>query len=409
MRFMIETLLALAAGLLGGVLLGWLFASRSALKERTQAADRLLQSERLLAAKEAQLEAERQAQGEKLKLLEEARERMKLEFSQIANALFEEKGKRFGEENEKRMESFLKPFREQVTLFEKRVRESYENEARERFSLAKEIGQLKNLNERLSEDARNLTHALKGQSKTQGIWGEMVLERLLEDSGLTKGREYETQASFRAEEGLFRPDAIVHLPEGKDVVIDAKVSLVAYERYMSAEEDKNRQEALAAHAASVRAHVAGLSKKGYENLPGIKTLDFVVLFIPVEGAFLLALQADAGLFKNAYEKGVLLTGPSTLLLTLRIIENIWRREDQSRNAQEIAQKAGDLYDKFVSFAEDLQKIGSDIDRARATYDQAWNRFSGGRGNLVRRAQELKTLGVKSKKELSSVTSVTDEP
>lgn len=399
---MLEIILALIAGLLGGILLGWLAASGQGRRERAVLTDRLVQSERQLAAAQTQLIERQQSQEEKLKLLEETKERLKLEFSQVANALFEEKGKRFGEESEKRLESFLKPFREQVALFEKKVSEAYSNEAKERFSLTKEIGQLKNLNERLSEDAQNLARALKGQSKTQGIWGEMVLEKLLEDSGLVKGREYETQAGFRGEAGLMRPDAVVHLPEGKDVIIDAKVSLNAYERYMSAENEAAREEALKAHVASVQAHVTGLGKKSYETLPGIRTLDFTVLFVPIEGAYLMAVQGDPALFKNAYDKGVLMTGPSTLLLTLRIIENIWRREDQSRNAQEIAKKAGDLYDKFVGFTEDLQKVGTDLERTRATYDRAWSRFAMGQGNLMRKAQELRTLGVKSKKELPFV-------
>ncbi len=349
---------------------------------------------------ETRLEDERKNAEEKLALLQEAREQLKMEFQNVANKIFEDKSQKFTDQNRENIEGVLKPMREQLLEFKKKVEDVYDKESKDRVSLLNEIMHLKTLNERISEDALNLTNALKGQSKTRGSWGEMILERVLEESGLQKGREYEVQAMYASEEGQRRhPDVIVHLPEGKDIVIDSKVSLTAYEKYCSADSEDKREKRLKEHILSIRTHVKALSEKRYEELEGIRTLDFVLMFLPVEGAFWTAIEAEQGLFNEAFDRNIMLVSPSTLLATLRIINNIWRYEDQNKNALIIAKKAGDLYDKFVGFVEALDDVGQKIDKARESYRTARNRLTEGRGNLVRRSIELRQLGVKAQKEL----------
>jgi len=349
---------------------------------------------------ETRLEDERKNAAEKLSLLQEARDQLKLEFQNVANKIFEDKSLKFTEQNKVNMESVLKPMREQLSDFRKKVEDVYDKESKERVSLLTEIIHLKSLNERISEDAINLTNALKGQSKTRGSWGEMILERVLEESGLHKGREYEVQGMYANEEGQRRhPDVIVHLPEGKDIVIDSKVSLTAYEKYCSAATDEKREKRLKEHVISIRTHIKELSNKRYEELEGITTLDFVLMFLPIEGAFWTAIESEQGLFNEAFDKNIMLVSPSTLLATLRIINNIWRYEDQNKNAQIIAKKAGDLYDKFVGFIEALEDVGQKIGKAQESYETAYKRLYDGRGNLIRRTEELRQLGVKSQKEL----------
>jgi len=346
------------------------------------------------------LEDERRNTEEKLALLQEAREQLKIEFQNVANRIFEDKSQKFTEQNRDNIEGVLKPMREQLSDFKKKVEDVYDKESKDRISLLTEIIHLKTLNERISEDAVNLTNALKGQSKTRGAWGEMILERVLEESGLQKGREYEVQSMYASEEGQRRhPDVIVHLPEGKDIVIDSKVSLAAYEKYCAAETEEKRDKRLKEHIISVRTHIKALSEKRYEELEGIRTLDFVLMFLPIEGAFWTAIESEQGLFNEAFGKNIMLVSPSTLLATLRIINNIWRYEDQNRNAMIIAKKAGDLYDKFVGFVEVLDDVGQKIGKAQESYHTARNRLTEGRGNLVRRSEELRQLGVKAQKEL----------
>ncbi len=353
-----------------------------------------------IAGLETRLVEERKRAEEKLVLLVEARDQLKIQFQNLAQEIFEEKGKKFTEQNRTNIDGVLKPVREQLAEFKKRIEDVYEKESRDRVSLFHEIGALKALNQRISEDAINLTNALKGQSKTQGIWGEVILERILEESGLRKGREYESQGSFAGEQGRqARPDVVVHLPDDKDVVIDSKVSLVAYERFSSAGNEEERQQHLKAHVASIRAHVKGLSDKNYGDLAGVRSLDFVLMFLPIEGAFMAAIDSDAALFNEAFSKNILLVSPTTLLATLRTIQNIWRYEYQNRNAVEIAGKAASLYDKFVGFVESLEEIGHRIGQARDAYDTARNRLVSGRGNLVRQVQDLELLGVKARKSL----------
>jgi DNA recombination protein RmuC len=349
---------------------------------------------------ETRLEDERRNTEEKLALLQEAREQLKMEFQNVANKIFEDKSQKFTDQNRENIEGVLKPMREQLLDFKKKVEDVYDKESKDRISLLNEIVHLKTLNERISEDAVNLTNALKGQSKTRGSWGEMILERVLEESGLQKGREYEVQAMYAGEAGQRRhPDVIVHLPEGKDIVIDSKVSLTAYEKYCTADTEEKREKRLKEHLLSIRTHIKTLSEKRYEELEGIKTLDFVLMFLPIEGAFWTAIESEQGLFNEAFDKNIMLVSPSTLLATLRIINNIWRYEDQNKNALVIAKKAGDLYDKFVGFVEALDEVGQKIDKARESYHTARNRLTDGRGNLIRRSLELRQLGVKAQKEL----------
>jgi len=366
--------------------------------------DKAKQENSLLQAKlselETRLEDERRNAEEKLALLQEAREQLKMEFQNVANKIFEDKSQKFTDQNRENIEGVLKPMREQLLEFKKKVEDVYDKESKDRVSLLNEIIHLKSLNERISEDALNLTNALKGQSKTRGSWGEMILERVLEESGLQKGREYEVQAMYASEEGQRRhPDVIVHLPEGKDIVIDSKVSLTAYEKYCSADTEEKRDKRLKEHIISIRTHIKMLSEKRYEELEGIRTLDFVLMFLPVEGAFWTAIESEQGLFNEAFDRNIMLVSPSTLLATLRIINNIWRYEDQNKNALVIAKKAGDLYDKFVGFVEVLDDVGQKLDKARESYLTARNRLTDGRGNLVKRSMELRQLGVKAQKEL----------
>jgi DNA recombination protein RmuC len=349
---------------------------------------------------DTRLEDERKNGEEKLILLQEARDQLKLEFQNVANKIFEDKSQKFTAQNKENIEGVLKPMREQLVDFKKKVEDVYDKESKDRVSLLTEIIHLKSLNERISEDAINLTNALKGQSKTRGSWGEMILERVLEESGLHKGREYEVQVMYASDEGQRRhPDVIVHLPEGKDIVIDSKVSLTAYEKYCSADTDEKREKRLKEHLISIRTHIKDLSEKRYEELEGITTLDFVLMFLPIEGAFWTAIESEQGLFNEAFNKNIMLVSPSTLLATLRIINNIWRYEDQNKNAMIIAKKAGDLYGKFVGFVEALEDVGQKIGKAQESYKTARDRLSKGKGNLVRRTEELKQLGVKAQKEL----------
>ncbi|MDP1785173.1 MAG: DNA recombination protein RmuC, partial [Sulfuricurvum sp.] len=290
---------------------------------------------------------------EKIRLLDEAKVQMKTQFEHLATQIFEQKSKTFDEAHTKGLDLLLKPFREQITQFSKQSEDRFLHDAKERQSIKDEIVRLKSLNERLSEDAINLTNALKGENKTQGNWGEIVLERILEESGLREGHEYEIQSTLSDGEGkIYRPDVIVHLPQNKDIIIDSKVSLVAYEAFVRAEDDASRAHSLKQHLLSIHGHIKGLSQKRYEQLNGVKTLDFVLLFMPIEGAFLLALEKDNTFFKTAYEQNIVVVSPSTLLVTLRTIEHIWRSEYQERNAKEIAASAEALYEKLVAFVED---------------------------------------------------------
>ena len=350
------------------------------------------------------LEEERRQAEKSLRELKEAKETMQKEFKVLAAQIMEENSRRFGDLSKERVEAVLKPLQMQVTEFRKRVEQVHTEETKNVSTLLNEIKHLKELNMKISEDAVNLTKALRGESKTQGIWGEMVLERVLEASGLREGEEYEREVSLKdAESRRFRPDVVVHLPDDRDIVIDAKTSLVAYERYVSAETDEEKKRYEAEHLAAVRAHVERLSDKSYTRLEGVNTLDFIFMFMPIEGALMLALQSDPTLYDRAFAKHIVLVSPTTLLVALRAVENTWRHDRQNRNALKIAEQAGNLYDKFVGFARDLEKLGSQIETVRKTYDGAWSKLTSGRGNLVRQVETLRELGAKASKQMPKKT------
>ncbi|WP_323669384.1 DNA recombination protein RmuC [Aliarcobacter butzleri] len=333
---------------------------------------------------------------EKINFLENNKQQMKLEFENLANKLFDEKEKK----STTNLTFVLSSFKEQLDSFSKRVNDIYNDETKQRSSLLTEIKNLKELNNQISNDAINLTKALKGQNKTQGDWGEMILSSILDQTGLREGKEYTIQGSFTSAEGKrLRPDVIVHLPSNKDIVIDSKVSLNAYINYSKAENEDEKQQASKELVKSITSHIKDLSSKSYENIDGVRTLDFVLMFIPIEGAFLLATSSDDNLFKLAFDNNIMLVSPSTLYVTLRTIENIWRNEHQNENAQLISKKAADLYDKFVAFVGDIEDIGINITRTQKAYDGAMNKLSSGNGNLIRRTEEFLELGVKPKKQL----------
>ncbi|EKF75196.1 hypothetical protein A11A3_04430 [Alcanivorax hongdengensis A-11-3] len=357
---------------------------------------------RQLAAEKARLEERVAGQQEKLAFSEHSRAQLKQEFENLSARIFEQRGKQLQEQQQQGLDGLLKPFREQLADFRRRVDQIHSDETRAQASLIEQLGQLKSLNQQMHEDARNLTDALKGQVKTQGNWGEMILERVLESSGLTRGREYDTQVNLKDEDGQRRlPDAIVHLPEGKDVVIDAKVSLVAYERLSSAEGPEERDQALRDHLLSLRSHIKGLDAKDYSGLAGIRSLDFVLLFIPVEGAFMTAMEQDASLYTDAFERNIVLVSPTTLLVTLRTIQNIWRYEYQNRNALDIADRAGKICDQVSLVAESMDDVGDKIDKAQQAWQLTYNRLSRGRGNLLGQAHKLQDLGAKARRNLPS--------
>jgi len=337
---------------------------------------------------------------ENLQNLNDTKKELQIQFENLANQIFEEKTRSFADQSKANLDTILTPFKEKIAEFEKKVTEVYTTEGKERHSLIKEVQRLQELNLKIGVDAENLTRALKGDTKTQGTWGEIILERILEESGLRKGIEYDSQGGFRDSEGrLLKPDVVVHLPEEKDIVIDSKVSLVAYEKYVRAENDELRDRAVKEHLASINAHLKGLESKRYDELPGVKSLDFVLMFVPIESAFMLAIEKDGEIFRKAFDKSIMIVSPSTLLVTLRTIQNIWRYEHQNKNALDIAERAGALYDKFVGFVADLDKIGDQIENTRKAYDGAHNKLVSGKGNLIARAQNLIALGVKSRKQL----------
>ena len=343
---------------------------------------------------------QQQQAEEKIELLQNAREQMTKEFNLLANKILDDKAKHWREDSKQSMDGILTPLREQLTDFRKKVEDVYDKESKERSSLLHEIGALKSLNQQMSQDAVNLTNALKGDSKIQGNWGEVVLERVLESSGLSKGREYLTQVNLKSDTGeRYMPDVLVKLPDGKDIIVDAKVSLTDYERYCSADTDEERAVHLKAHINSIKAHIKGLGAKKYDNLEGINSLDFVFIFIPIEPAYMLAAQEEPQLFTDAIAQKIVLVSPTTLLASLRVIENIWRVELQQKNAEEIARQAGDLHDKFVGFIESLEDVGSKLEKATESYEKAHKQLSSGKGSLVSRTVRLQTLGAKTRKQI----------
>lgn len=331
--------------------------------------------------------------------IQKLQEKFSIEFKNLANEILEEKSRKFTDQNKVNIGEILNPLKEKISEFEKKVEETNKESINRNAALKQELKTLSDLNQKITRDAENLTKALKGESKTQGNWGEFILESILEKSGLVKGREYQVQESFNSADGRLQPDVIINLPEDKNVIIDAKLSLVAYERYMSTEDETEKQRFLKEHIASVRKHVKDLSLKNYQQLYNVSGLDFVLLFMPVEPAFGLAIQYDDQLFMEAYEKNIVIVSPSTLIATLRTIASIWRQEHQNRNAIEIARQSGSLYDKFKSFTDDLIKVGDGINTTRKNYELAMNKLTEGKDNLIRKTERLKELGAKASKAI----------
>jgi DNA recombination protein RmuC len=353
-----------------------------------------------LSASKADYSNLEQKLAEQKKEIEDLQAKFTKEFENLANKILDEKSRKFTEQNKTNLDDILKPLGERIKEFEKKVNDVYINETKERASLAEQIRNLHELNQQMTKEATNLTRALKGDSKTQGNWGEFILESILEKSGLVKDREYVVQGTVKNEDGkLMRPDIIINLPENKSMVIDSKVSLTAYEQYNSAEDDSERTRFLNEHTASVKNHVRRLSPKEYQNLYGLQSLDFVLMFIPIEPAFAAAVQNDSSIFYEAFDKNIVVVSPTTLLATLRTIASIWKQEKQNRNAMEIAKQSGELYDKFVGFMEDLVSIGNNLKQTKDNYDKAMNKLAEGRGNLIKRVEDIKQLGAKTTKSL----------
>lgn len=375
-------------------------AERTRLEARNDDLMRQLQAAREGAAR---LGAEKTALEEKLHGNAEAMEKMGVQFENLANRIFEEKTSKFRKDSEEGLGQLLMPLRERIQEFQKKVDESFGQQAKEQFSLKKEIERIVLANEKITLQAENLTNALKGESKTQGNWGEVMLEKILEDSGLRKDVDYVVQGSgldLRNEEGgRMRPDVIVMLPESKHIIVDSKVSLTHYEQYFAAADDAARGVLIKQFLASMRAHITGLEQRGYQNTDQLGTPDFVLMFVPVEGAFALALQHDSTLHSFAWGKRIVMVCPSTLFATLRTIASIWRVERQNRNAAEIAHKSGALYDKIVGFVEDMQLLGKRMASTQEAYEKAWNKLSAGSGNILKRTQDIKALGAKTAKQL----------
>lgn len=375
---------------------------RQALQARSEELGRELNDARVtLREQEVTLDKERRSTHEKLELLERNRDALKQEFENLANKIFEQKSERFSQQTRTSLDTLLNPFRDQLQDFRKRVEDVYTTETRDRQALRSEIKSLQELNRQITEEASNLTRALKGDKKIQGNWGELILERVLEKSGLRKGVEYETQGSYRdSDNQLYRPDVIVHLPDSRNLIIDSKVSLVAYQQWVTEEDDSTvKEDALKQHVEAVRNHIRTLSEKDYSQLHGLHSPDFVLLFMPIEPAFVAAFQQDENLFAEAFERKIIVVTPTTLLATLRTIENIWRYERQSQNARRIAERAGAVYDKLRVFVEAMERLGSQLHTAQGTYDTAMNTLTRGRGNLISQANRFVELGVRVKKEL----------
>jgi DNA recombination protein RmuC len=391
--FLLGLLLGLVAvGLTAAVLV------RGRLNEAREAGRRDREAE--LAVLRTRLEEQERAAQQRYRDLEQARDRLKAEFQQLAQEILEDKARRFSEQNASQLGQLLNPLREQIGDFRRLVSETYEKEGKERAGLQAELRQLFELNRQLAEEADSLTRALTADNRTQGYWGELKLERLLESAGLEKGQQYLTQESFTDEHGdRYRPDALLLLPEDRQIVIDAKVALLDYQRACGDVSEAEREQHLARHAQALRNHVRQLGEKDYSRLHGLNSPDLVLMFVPVEAAFLEALRRDPDLYDYAYARKIILVGPSNLLASLRLVAQVWRTEAQNRNARAIAERGAALYDKFVGFTEDLARVGEALARAQRAHDDALAKLSQGRGNLLRQVEMLRKLGVAPSKKL----------
>jgi DNA recombination protein RmuC len=389
---------AIAAFLLGYLIAA--FQSRGAVTELASLRAQVTDRSSALAASQAALDAERAHGVEKLALLQGAREEMSHQFRSLAADILDEKSRKFVELNQTTLATLLSPLQGELAGFRQKVEEVYVNESKDRSALAEQVRALSDLNGTLRNETTNLTRALKGDSKAQGDWGEMLLDRLLDSAGLMEGTHYTRQGQHEDAAGnRVIPDVVLHLPLRRHMIVDSKVTVTAYSEFAGATDDATKAEFLRAHLLSVRQHIKGLSEKNYQALYGVESLDFVVMFMPLEGAFMAALTSDRELFQFAWDRNVLLVSPSTLLFVVRTIAHVWRQEDQSRNAQDIADRGGKLYDKFVAFAADLGKVGEALEKAQGSYDEAFRKLSGGSGNLVGQAEKLKKLGVRASKSL----------
>lgn len=384
---------------------------RSVLQEKTdeqQTAQQKLEQQQQLVIKmngrlkeyETLLRQERQWAAEKQVEFNASEARLAQQFENLAQRIFEQKTHNFRELNQNSLDGLLSPLREQLEGFRRNMQETYADESRQRHSLKFEIERLSELHQQMSADTMALTRALKGDSKQQGNWGEVVLARVLSESGLREGHEYSTQMSLNNAEGKrYQPDVIVHLPQNKDIIIDAKVSLTAYERYYNGDDALAREQALRDHVTSVRGHIRELGRKDYQRLKGVRTLDYVLMFVAVEPAFLVAVEAEPALIKYALDHNILLVSPTNLLVALRTIENLWRVERQNQNARKIAESAGKIYEKLRLFTEDMEAVGQSLNKAESHYQGAMKKLSSGRGNLIRQAEAFRELGVEVTKPL----------
>ncbi|HZD78051.1 MAG TPA: DNA recombination protein RmuC [Acidobacteriaceae bacterium] len=391
MSIMVYLFAALACLAIGG-LVGYLVA----LSRQGAVAGEAAQLRSQIAALDATLAAERAAQSR----LDDGRDLMADQFRVLANDILEEKSRRFVEQNQAGLGQLLDPLKMRLQEFQSKVDQVYVQEGKDRSALAQQVTSLLQMNQRLADEAKDLTQALKGSAKTQGDWGEVILERILEAAGLRRDHEYTLQETVAREDATrARPDVILHLPGNRKLVVDAKVSLLDYGTYCATADEALRKHAAARHCASLREHIRGLAARNYQRLPGLETLDFVILFVPIEPAFLLALETDSNLWVDAWEKNILLVSPSTLLFVVRTVAHLWRQEEQVKNVQQIAERGAELYDKFAGFVEDLSRVGARIEQTRNAYDAAFDKLTRGRGNLVRQAEMLRALGVQPSKRL----------
>jgi DNA recombination protein RmuC len=366
-----------------------------------------------LTSKLAKAEEQNLSLSEKLenqkKEIEDIQKKFSETFENLANKILKQNTIEFTENNQKKIGEILNPLKEKILSFEKQVNDTYEKGLKDQTDLKAELKKLYDLNNHISEEAHNLTRALKGDVKKQGNWGEIVLERILERSGLSKGQEYETQFSARNENGeMIRPDVIIKLPDNKHIIIDSKVSLIAYEQYVNSESAEDKERYARLHVESIKSHVKGLSDKSYAHADNINSPDFVLMFLPIESSFSMAVQQDIELFNFAWDRRVVIVSPSTLLATLKTIESIWKREKQTQNAIEIASEGGKLYDKFVGLVEDLKRLGSQLDTVQRTYQEANKKLYTGSGNLMGKVQNLQKLGAKNTKTLPETLFTDDE-
>ncbi|MFA6924443.1 MAG: DNA recombination protein RmuC [Bacteroidales bacterium] len=355
--------------------------------------DRLARAEEVFKNQEEKIKTQKEE-------LEQLQNKLITEFENLANKILKENSKEFTEKNQKNIGDILNPLKEKIEKFEKKVEETYDKEVRDKISLREEVKKLYELNTKISQEANNLTKALKGDTKKQGNWGEIVLEKVLERSGLRKGEEYDTQVNLKTTDGeIFIPDAIIYLPENKNVIVDSKVSLIAYENYINSEIPEEKEKFLKQHIDSLKNHIKGLSEKNYQNLEGINSPDFVLMFLPIESSFSITIQAENELFNFAWDKKIVIVSPTTLLATLRTIASIWKQENQTKNAMEIARQSGGLYDKFVLLLKDIENIGNYISKSSEAYNDAVKAISTEKGNIIGRIENIRKLGAKATKTI----------